>query len=191
VGALTRRIAGQHLAERVGGLGQIPGREIALAGGGEQVKVALPQRLAAPDRPLLVEVGGEQVAGVAGDGPLDEGRVVRVAGLVRELLEGGDVGADAAGRGQAQDPPAEREQGIDRTGRVGRGEGAAGVVDGLVELGAGRGRVQARPERVQDLVAVERVLGLQCQDLDQAGGLAARKGAFVELAPAKPDRESA
>ena len=129
----------------------------------EQVETQEAQGLAARDSPVLIEVLGEQVAGIERQGGLELGRFLAFEGLIGGGFKGVDIDVG---------PIAEAEESIFEEERNGPGlvEDLAGGEEGLVEIIGRGGEVRVRPERIQDLVAMQTVGRGQGEQLDQVAG---------------------
>jgi hypothetical protein len=169
-GAVARPQQGAHQTDvriLVGGVER--DQLLEPAGPAEELAVAQPQPLAGVERPVLVEVEGEQVAGVEVEGAVPGLAVPVVDRPGGQPLEPVDVEVDV-------DPVVgeERHGVAGEHHRGGPTRGLAHVVRGLVEpvgdgVGAGVG-----PERVDHLLAVDTAPAGQRQHLDEARRVAAQ-----------------
>ncbi len=145
---------------------------------GQQAEVEAPQPLAPRRGPVLVPVLRQEVTAIEGNRLLIGTRILCAASGSGGDLEGGGVDPQLAVGPERQHlalPP----QRLSRR-RNGRREGAAGDVEHVPQVVAGGGGVEVRPEQVEQLVAVEGVVGGQRQQLHQRARLAQSPGPVVD-----------
>jgi hypothetical protein len=194
---LVRRIEGGHAAQGLDGRGRLAAGLAQTSQFEQQRDAGVPQRLPAGGEPVLVQVLGQQVAGVQRRGGRVGRRLTRAVGGRRGGLERRHVDDQwphglrrpqhqpAAGQGEG----AGRERGGRAT--VPRRQCVPGHVQGLAQIvGPGCRRVVG-PERLQDLVAVQALARRQGEELHQALGLAQPPGALRHRPAAGPDAEAA
>ena len=99
------------------------------------------------ERPVLVEVEGQQVTDVQRDGSIHRCTVPRCQPVDGETYEGDRVDLDIGGREEG-DGVARQHEAVDETGRL------ADVVGGLVQPVGDRVEGDVGPERVDELFPV-------------------------------------
>ena len=164
VGLFVDRFGGHQPLERRDRRAQLAALLVALGELAEQGQVAGPQGSSPPLGPLLVGVLRQQVAAVVHEGGMDGGRVRLAPGQRRGLLEGVDVDPDLAGRTEEQPLAVADEEGIGRGAAL--LQPAAGLVEDEAQVTGGGVRVVLRPERLDQLFAMETVGRGQRQQLD-------------------------
>ena len=129
------------------------------------------QQLAAIGGPVLVQVGGQQLAAVPTERLLGEPGIALCDGFAGELFEAHGVDRDV-GVGKQPDEVVAKHDGVVAPGRT------TGEVGGLVQPRRRAHRRLVRPEQVHHRLAVEAVTRCQCEDLDERRGAPSRPSAI-------------
>jgi len=141
VGIFSTGIRLQDLAVGIGRFGASPRTEMRIAQIPQEVQERLPQGIATPLRPLLVQVGGEEVAPVVRQCPSHVPGIRRFhsQSLPGQRLEHVHIDREAPGRGQPENLVLQTEHLGPRGGLCLLGsQGQPDLVHRLVELRRGR-----------------------------------------------------
>jgi hypothetical protein len=183
----VRRVRAQHLLQTFDREPVLAERLVQPAYLQQQLEVEHAKLLARTFCPLFVRIAREHIAGVKSERSLISRRIVaRAMRLVCVGAEDIDVDADARGKGDTLFRDDHDLLGSDVVYK-----GGAEVVEVLVEVVRSGGWIQIGPERLGDLLAMERMPRLQRETLEQRLCLPSSPRFVERELIADPDLEAA